>query len=567
MSLIARLLSVALLPVEAALSAWVERRSRRRVVLKLRLQGTLFEAGGSRRSSRPTLLGWLRLLRDAGADPSVRGVTLRLGKLDVGWAQADELRAAIAALRATGRTVHAYLERPGQTEYYLATACDRVTLPPESVLDVLGLRAEVTFFKGALDKLGVEATFVAAGDYKSLGEPFTRETMSEPFRESLDGVLGAIHGGLRDGIAEGRGLEPEAVQALIDGGPWFAGEAVEQGLIDDAAYPDRWIRAVRKAHEADDAAGPVEFKPGSNWLRPRRWLRAVRSHTRRRPVVAVLVAQGEIIDSDEGRERVGKLAHRPLRATLRALADDDRVAAVVLRVDSPGGSAVASDLIWRELRRLRKKKPVVASMANTAASGGYYLAMAADRVFAAPGTITGSIGVVAGKFDVSGLLDRIGIRNEVLSYGANTGMFSATEGLDERTEARLREQIEQFYGSFVGKAARCRGLDYDALEEHARGRIWTGTQAVERGLVDAVGGVQDAIADATDRAGLDRAEVWVVEPPLPPPWERLGRALPGGMASRLPRSLRELVPALRAQLDLPDDGAVLARLPYELRIR
>ncbi|MEE2830068.1 MAG: signal peptide peptidase SppA, partial [Myxococcota bacterium] len=278
------------------------------------------------------------------------------------------------------------------------------------------------------------------------------------------------------------------------------------------------------------------------------------------PRIAVVVASGPIVPWDEAEIAPGRIGARPLAATLRRVARDKRVAAVVLRVDAPGGSGMVSDLLWRDLRRLKDKKPLVVSMGSLAASGGYYLAMAADRVVATPPTLTGSIGVVAGKFDISGLMDKLGLKQEVLSYGRNTGIYSPTTGLTDAERERLQSFVEEFYEVFVGKAADCRGVGRDELEEHARGRIWTGTQALARGLVDKTGGLDTALAEAAQLAqlGVTWDTCWV-ESPRP------------GLVARL----QSLVPVVRTGLGVVEEARedllvsrpdlVQARLPVDLR--
>jgi len=441
-------------------------------------------------------------------------------------------------------------------------------MPPMASLDIVGLRTEVTFFKGAMDLLGVAACFESAGEYKSFAEPFLRDSMSEPFRESLDHVLGDLHRCFVAGAAEGRGMAPERLQELLDGGPWLAREARDEGLIDRALYPDRWTRAIRKEMgdlpastdvEADDEeprrTGPfagrrrLRFLKASaylRWWRRLNWLERAASSA---PRVALVLASGTIGDSDETEAGAGTIAWRALGRTLREATEDDRIKAVVLRVDSPGGSGPASDLMWRELRRLAAKKPVVASMGSTAASGGYYLAMAAHAIIAAPMTITGSIGVVGGKFDLQALLAKAGVTREVLSYGTNTGLFSSTTGLTEPERLRLRGHLRAFYDEFVAKAADGRRMPVEELEPHARGRIWTGAQAVGLGLVDEVGDMNDALADAARRAGLGVGwQTVVLHPPRPGFVRRIQQRLPF------------------ARLGLDSDW-VQARLPYEIRIK
>jgi len=555
-------------------------RSRTRTVLRLRLSGVLEEEEGATRfvpagTARRTTASFIEELHAAARDPSIEAVALRIGRLTTGWEEVEQARQALLRLRGKGRRAFAYLESPGHLEYYLATACEHIVMPPMATLDIVGLRAEVTFYKGTLDLLGVNACFEAAGEFKTFAEPYLREDMSDAFRESLDYVLADLHGRFVDRVGDARELGQGRVQELLDSGPWLAREAKEQGLIDRTLYPDRWHRAILKEmgdlpddapDEGDDRApGPfsgrrrLRFRLSRRWLRGWRWAAALERRAASAPRVAVVVAKGPITTGDEGESAAGHIAWRALTTTLRSLREDDGIAAVVLRIDSPGGSGTSSDLLWRELRKLRKRKPVVASMGSVAASGGYYMAMAADAIVAGPMTITGSIGVVGGKFDPRGLMEKLGLKREVLSYGDHTGLFSLATGLTDSERAHLRRHLEAFYDEFVGKAAEGRRAARADVEQHARGRIWTGPQALERGLVDEIGGLREAVEEAARRAGLTPGWSTVYcTAPRPGFLRRLQQRLPlaegGGLAS-LVRGWG------------PDDEVVQARLPFDLEIR
>ena len=306
----------------------------------------------------------------------------------------------------------------------------------------------------------------------------------------------------------------------------------------------------------------MRFRRAHSYLRPWHYLRRMERWSQPGDRIAVVVAEGNIVDSDSDQAFPGQVAYRPVASVLRELAIDDSVKAVVLRINSPGGSGAASDLIWREIIRLRKKKPVIASMSGTAASGGYYLAMASDRILAGELTITGSIGVVAGKFDLSGLLGKLGIRQEVISYGQNTGIYSATSGLTESERGRLREHLELFYDTFTRKAAEGRRMEQTDLEQHARGRIWTGAQAAQRDLVDATGGLADALEFAAREAKVGSDwEPWIVEPPHPGFMERMQRMVPFGLGTQalLEEPVRKLLG--------PSTDLVQARLPAKNEIK
>jgi protease-4 len=565
------------------------RRRRRRAVVTLRLSGQLSEGSGGRPrfgGARPggTTLGVLRALEAASEDPSVEGVAVTIGRVTGGWGQLEEIRDGVLAVSKAGRQTFVYLEQPSHIEWFLASAFDHVSMPPMATLDIVGLRAEVRFFKGLLDKLGVRSQLATRGEYKSVVEPFSRESMSPAFRESLDGVLRGIHGRFLAALGARLDLDTAAAQAVVDAGPFSADEALERRLVDAVVYPDRWRRLLKnrlgrgmgvseptdRTAEADAAfldtpdvssrsTGPRRLRLVSarRFLRPWRLLRRLERWASPSPRVAVVVAEGEIVDSAAAQLPPGKIGSRPYGALFDALRRDDSIGAVVLRIDSPGGSAGASDMLWRDLRRLAAKKPVIASMGSVAASGGYYMAVAAHHIVADATTITGSIGVAAGKFEVSGLLEKLGVTEEVISYGANSGMNSLAQGFSESESERLSVQLDRFYDGFVSRAAAGRRMEFDELEAHARGRIWTGSQAVELGLVDSVGGIQAAISVAGKRAGLGaRPDLVLVEPARPGLLDRIQRIRP---------------PMLRSLADLPKvlgiPTGLQARLPADIAIK
>jgi len=554
----------------------------------------------------------LEALRDAAQDPSVVALSVHIGRLEAGWAQLDELRRAVLDFRQTGRKAFVYLERPGHAEYFVASAFGRIAMAPMAGLHLIGLRAEVSFVKGSLDLLGVTPHFEAAGDYKSAAEVFTRDGMSPEHRQALDHVLQAVHQAMLSAVGEGRDLSVDSVQALVDAGPYTAEEALDIGLVDDVLYPRAWKDVIRAALGEDTDSGVAEdeaeggdepstspapapirerdrdrgawltevgrgfrvvgagrqrlgFYRASSFLRPWSRLRWLEGYGLPGPRVAVVVATGLIVDSDDSVVRPGRIAYRPLGSLLRSLRKDDRVDAVVLRIDSPGGSALCSDLLWEELGRLRDAKPLVASMSSVAASGGYYLSMAADHVVASDLTVTGSIGVLAGKMDISGLLAKLGVTQDVLSYGQHAGLDSATTGLEDSERDRLRSHIESNYRMFVEKAALGRHMEFDELEEHARGRIWTGAQAAEHGLVDSLGTTWDAVREAARRAAVGSTwETWLYEPPRPGLLHRLQALSSGGgveiAAETLTQSADEWTGLCAGEWQ------ILARLPFGIRI-
>jgi protease IV len=389
----------------------------------------------------------------------------------------------------------------GTLEVYLASACSRIALSPAGELNFLGLWADSLFLRGSLDKLRIEPSFLAAGRYKSAAEAWTEVEHSPAAREAVETLLDGFYAQIIGGVAAARGLAPDAVRALVDESPLSPERARAAGLVDLVEYPDE----LRERLESETGT--------TRWVDLAEYGRAAERRARarsRRGEIAVVFAQGTILRGAGGIDPwtgARFLGPEGVGATLAELAEDDRVRAVVLRVDSPGGSAVASDLLSRRVERLRARKPVVVSMSDVAASGGYYLAAKASRILAEPGTLTGSIGVVAGKL-ATGRFERelLGATRDPLARGANAGIYSSSRPFDERERALLERRIAEIYERFLALVAEGRSLSRPAVESAAQGRVWTGEDALRFGLVDALGGLDDAVAVARELAGLSADE-------------------------------------------------------------
>jgi len=468
-----------------------------------------------------SLLGVLQVLESAAEQPRVAGVLLRLAGAPGGLAKAQSLRRALDALRARGKRVIAWAESLDLESLFVASAADRLWLPETGRLDAVGLRLEGVYLRAFLERLDVKPEVVRIGSHKSAGEMFTEQGMSDASREQLEALVGDAFDALVAGIASGRALSEAAVRAWIDAGPHAARAAREAGIVDDLVYRDEVAEHfARCAASWRDAPGAPEVVDG-------RVLPALgaaagpRELVTERPHLAYFVLHGAI-----ARGAGSGIASEPTEATLRRLAEDARVRGVVLRVDSPGGDALASDLLWRGVWRLRREKPVVASLGEVAASGGYYLASAADRVLAERSTLTGSIGVVGGKLDVSGLARRLGIGRDGVERGARAGMYGSGRGFTEDEREAVRAEMRGLYDTFVARVAEGRGMSEDAVRRAAEGRVWSGRAALGLGLVDALGGPLEALAATRRAAGLRREPV-VLEhhPRLPPAIRALRRAL------------------------------------------
>lgn len=482
-------------------------------IVKLDLRGDLTESETEQQLlallRRPAgdylnLVGMLRWARD---DARVRGVLVCIDDLHAGWGRVQGLRRSLEKLKQAGKKVWVHLNGGGIREYYLASVADRLSLAPSATLDITGLSSEATFFLGALEKLGIQADVVQMGRYKAAGEMFSRSDMSPEHREMMEALLDDLYGQLIDGVAAGRGLEPGSVRDVFDRGPFLPSEALEARLVDSLEYLDRVEAALTEACDGARTIGHEEYF--------RRRSRAVRAQVLSEPVRSLgllhingTIKSGESVPGPEGANAVGA---RSVAEDLAALRDNESIRAVVVRVSSPGGSGLASDLIWREIQRTREKKPVLFSFGDVAASGGYYVAMAGSHVVAEPGTITGSIGVIAGKATLRGLYERLGVTKEVVSRGRRAAMFSDYVPLGEEERGRIEAEARHFYDGFLDKVVQGRRLTRDAVAAVAEGRVWTGRQAWTRGLVDELGGLEETLDRAKKLIGLSEDAVVAVE--------------------------------------------------------
>lgn len=475
------------------------------------------------RRGAPELRDIVETLERAGRDERVAGLLARVDAPADGLADAQELRDAVTAFRASGKFAVAYADSFGEfaggdLAYYVATAFDEVAVQPSGGVGITGVSREYRFFRDALDKLGVKARFGRRHEYKNATEVFTERGFTPAHREATLRLVESQFEQLLAGISAGRGLGGDAARALVDEGPLSGEEARDGGLIDRLAYRDEVIDGVRER-----TGGNATLLYLARYRR-----RAVRTR-RRATTVAVIHGSGAVT---RGRSRLSPLTGRSMGAdtvasALRAAVADRRVRAILFRIDSPGGSYVGSDTIWREVVRAREAgKPVVASLGNVAASGGYFVAMAADRIVAHPGTLTGSIGVLAGKPIVAGLLDRLGIGADRVTAGAHAGIMAASRDFEPGEWDRLQDWLDRVYDDFTGKVASGRGLSGAHVAEVARGRVWTGADAAERGLVDELGGYRAALDAIRSAVGLGAGDpVRLV--PYPRPRSSLARLRPG----------------------------------------
>ncbi len=459
-------------------------------------------------------------LRIAKWDKDVAGVLIRINGSGYGLGKLQEMRDAITDFKASGRVVISYLSNCSTGDYIVASACDAMLMHPSAEVRLIGLRAERSFYKGALDKLGIRADIEHIGKYKSAAETFTRHKMSEAHREVQNIILDELYEQLVTAIVTNRGTNrgwtSETVKNLIDGGPYTAQGALNAELVDRLVYEDELPDVVTQVMDARFQSAPARVdlitlgeyaKSGlyvHNWQVPL-------------PKIAIIEAEGLMMTGSSftdplmGTQVMGS---DTIARAIRDVRGDESIKAVVLRIDSGGGLVVAANILWRELVLLAADKPLVVSMAGVAASGGYYIAAPADVIVAEPGTITGSIGVIGGKYSFKGLYEKFGIRKDILKRGKHADFYSDYGDYPPAEQAIVHKQIAEIYDDFITKVAIGRpGLTKAEVDNLGRGRIWTGKQAQEKGLVDELGGLSRALAIAKEKAGLEKKGVEIVRFP------------------------------------------------------
>jgi len=452
-------------------------------------------------SQKQSFTSLLTQLRKAKVDSRIAAVELDINFPGIGWGKADELRDAIKDFKTTGKPVYAYMSIGSNKEYYIATAADKIYLPPPGDLYINGLAAEAMFYKGSLDKLGIETDVIQFGPkYKNAPDQYTKTQMGEGQREIINAILDEYYGRLKTAISESRKISGADVETLINDAPYNATQAKEKGLIDGALYREQVDNEVKKALGYSEDAKLNTIGAGQY-----REIPADSLGLNKGDKVAVIFASGAI---STGRSSGGPFSGDMIGSdtiveAVNTAASDSSIKAIVLRVDSPGGSALASDLMWNAIENAKAKKPVVVSMSDVAASGGYYIACNANKIIAEPTTITGSIGLFLGKPVVKGLYTWLGVSNEYVTRGKNAGIFKETEHWTDAERKKVYDQAHAVYfDNFVAKVAKGRNMTPDAVDAIGEGHVWTGTQGKGNGLVDEFGGLEKAIEVAKQLANL-----------------------------------------------------------------
>ncbi len=537
-------------------------------VLTVRLRGDIPEHVGTqftvdwiRSGPPPTLLDLRNALKKAAEDDRIAALALQFSGLGTGWAKAEEIRYGIDNFKESGKPVVAYLSRASTLDYYVASAADEIFMAPEDFLDVKGMRAEVTFFADTLEKLGIEADMERVGKYKSAVEAFSRSSMSDESREVVNSILDDVYGRFIATVADSRSKSEDEIRQLIDQGPFLSTDALDGGLLDGLKYEDEFQDYLKEKLEQEKL----------HEISLREYHRSLTSPTDLGggPEIAVIYAVGNIMagrseqDPFSGTRTLGS---ESFNETLRSVRENDDVKAVILRVNSPGGDAFASDLMWREVNLLREKKPLIVSMSDVAASGGYYISMAQVPVLAYPGTTTGSIGVFFGKLNLRGLYDKLGIKKEIVTRGQFAAIDTDYRSMTPQERDKMRTEITAFYDAFVKKVAESRGREWAEIDEVAQGRVWMGSQAQEQGLVDELGGFDRAIEMAQQAAEIEDDQFRLV--PYPAPTQLLEALFDSDAFVWAPLMDFPLPPALRSVLS-PSllHGGILRLAPYSITVQ
>jgi protease-4 len=453
-------------------------------------------------SPPPSVQAFVETLERAAEDSRLKGVVLLISELTAEPATLCSMRQALARFRAAGKRLVGYLKTVDTWSYYLAVGCNEIVAPEGATFGVTGLWSETVFLKDTLATLGIEADFESIAEYKVSPDMFRRAHMTEAHREMLESLLDSLYDELTSAIADGRSTTSQRVRKLLDTAPLTAKQAQEAGLLDQVAYEDELPRYLGN-HESPASLVPWE-QAEKILVRPRRW--------RSRQRLGIISLEGVIVSGPSRRSPLpiplplpmpsSQAGADTLTSQIRAVARDKRVAAVILHIDSPGGSALASDLIWREILLLNRRKPVVVYMNNVAASGGYYVSTAASAIFAQPTTLTGSIGIWGGKFVTRGLFEQLHAGRETVSRGKAAGLYTDGAPFDDEERAKIQADLAASYNRFTSRVAEGRKLTSKEVEVVARGRVWTGQQAAENGLVDHLGDLKAAARKARDLAGI-----------------------------------------------------------------
>lgn len=511
-----------------------------------------------------------KAIRDAAKDESIKGIYLELSNVSAGWATHRAIREELLKFKETGKFILAYSEVCTETAYYLASVADEFYLNPQGMVEFNGLNSEIMFFKGAFEKLGVEPKIFRVGKYKSAVEPFLRKDMSEKNKEQVTAYLNSIYDTYLNEISASKNISTDELERISDSMFIENAQDAEEYKLAKVGYYDEVMSDLRARLEIEED-DKISFVSLTKYRKSNPFPEEYNKNK-----IAVIVGQGNIVSGSGDNDEIGsdKIAKQ-----IRKARKDENVKAIVMRINSPGGSALASDVMWREIQLAKEVKPVIASMSDLAASGGYYMAMGCDEIYAHPNTITGSIGIFGMLFEVDqALKERVGLTFDRVGTGKHAGMggFIATRPFTPEEENMIQNMVNEGYATFTSKAAKGRNMPLDTLLNYASGRVWTGEQAVKIGLVDKLGGLDEAVAAAAAKAELGEGDYMVKFMPEKKPF--LQKLLEdGGLSAEGPQAfdkdailkheLGEFYEYYKMLDRVKGMAGVQARLPYEIEVR
>lgn len=506
------------------------------------------------------LLDLLKVIKGAAKDDKVKGIYIEHGYLSGGFASLKEIRDALVEFKESGKFVYSYGNYISEGDYYIGSVADVLYVNPQGSLEFNGFSANISFFKGTLEKLDIEPVIFRVGEFKSAVEPFMREDMSPENRLQITEFLHSVHTTFLQDIASSRSIPAEQLKDIsnlmkvrnVD-------DAVEYGLATKVAYEDEMKALIRTKLEIGE-------EDEINFISYKKYQKSIQPEEISKNRIAVIVAEGEILMGEGENDQVGA---EKFAREIKSVRESDRVKAVVIRVNSPGGSLTGSDIIWREIMLTKEKKPVIASMGDYATSGGYYLSMPCDTIVAQPNTITGSIGIFGLMFNLEDFLDnKLGITFDVVKTGEFSDIFTVTRTLTDYEKQIIQEGVEDGYETFTGKAAEARSMSQDKLKSIAGGRVWTGVEALNLGLVDKLGSFEDAVEIAAEKAGIGDDYLLSFYPREKNFIEQL---LAGADEEMEARSLKNnfglLAPYVKEIKNLQHYQGIQARLPYSFELK
>ena len=510
----------------------------------------------------PATIGLVQLkesIKQAKEDDNIKGIYLEAPMVMAGMAAAQEIRSALEDFKTSGKFIVAYSEYFTEGGYYLSSVADKIYMHPEGGLELNGLSTNITFFKGLFEKLDIEPQIFRVGDFKSAVEPFIRKDMSEANRLQITALLNSINENMLVDVAKSRSIAPEKLKDISDSMlVRRPDDAITYHLADELAYYDQVIdeMKVQVGIEGDEDLELMEYE---------KYKKSFTNYKKADNEVAVIIANGEIVPGKGSNDKIGS---DKFSEEIRKARKDDDIKAIVVRINSPGGSFVASDVMWRELKLASKEKPVIASMSDVAASGGYYMAMACDTIVAQPNTITGSIGIFGMIFNLKGFLNnKLGITHDEVKTGELSSIFNMTRPLTEMEKGIIQRNVEAGYETFITKAAEGRNMSVEDIKKVASGRVWTGTQAKENGLVDILGDLNDAIILAAQKAKIDDDYQVRYYPKQKDIFDEFMKGFEDeSRAEFMKQEMGELYPYLESLQDVKELKGIQARMPYEFTL-